>query len=115
MFFGAAIASPTVSDPEADRVEMMQLMLAGLSGMALFFSFGFFLAGMVGGISGMLIVASVLLTAGILMLGARAVIMRQHRRTVDKRKAESNVRCEYCGGSSPREQHRCQFCGAPLW
>jgi len=95
-------------------VELKQITLAGLAGMALFFSFGFFLAGMVGGMGGMLAVAGVLLAAGLLMLGARTMILHRHRKVVEKRKAESIVKCEYCGGNNPREEHRCQFCGAPL-
>jgi uncharacterized paraquat-inducible protein A len=112
---GSKLAPPAKeADPEGEMVEMQQLMLAGLAGMAIFFSFGFFLAGTLAE-PGLLTVAVVLLIAGLAMLGARAMILRRHRRRVERRRAEEHVKCEYCGGTNHRGDHRCEFCGAPLW
>jgi len=95
-------------------VELQQLMLAGLAGMAIFFSFGFFLAGTLSE-PALLTVAVVLLAAGLVMLGGRSLILHRHRRRVEERKAAEQVKCEYCGGTNHRDDRRCQFCGAPLW
>lgn len=102
------------ADPEGERVELQQLMLAGLAGMVIFFSFGFFLAGTLAE-PALLTVAVVLLAAGLAMLAGRAVVLRRHRRRVERRRAEEHVKCDYCGGTNHREDHRCEFCGAPLW
>lgn len=116
-------AASTVSgrDPYADgapdweRVELRRMLLLGLAFMALFFSFGLFLGGSLSGMGGMVVVSLVLAVAGIIMLGMRPVLLKRHRREVVRWKKDNHVQCEYCGGTNHKDDHRCHFCGAPLW
>jgi len=101
--------------PDWERVELQRMLLLGLAFMALFFSFGLFLGGSMSGMEGMVIVSLVLAAAGFIMLGMRPVLLKRHRREVVRWKEDNRVLCEYCGGANQKGEHRCRFCGAPLW
>lgn len=109
------IGEPVEKKEEMDEsVDVARTVLLGLSAMAIFFSFGFFLAGAVAE-PGLLIVAATLLAAGLIMLAWRWAILVRYRKRVKKEELEDMVKCEYCGGQNRRGENKCRFCGAPLW
>jgi predicted amidophosphoribosyltransferase len=96
-----------------DAAELKSMMLLGLGGMALFFSFGFFLPAMLAE-SGFIWVSAGLFVVGMTMvMGAWAIKVRTRKRVAEMEK-ERHVACEYCGGVNDLDLHRCTFCGAPL-
>lgn len=97
---------------EESGTEMIYLLLFGLGGMALFFAFGFLLAG-VTAMSEMLIVSGILALIGTIMVALGAFYRRKLKRAIKERRMQS--RCEYCGGDNPDGVDKCQFCGAPRW
>lgn len=100
--------------PDWERLELQRMLLAGLAFMALFFSFGLFLGGSLGGVNEMIMVSLVLLAAGIVMLVMRPLLLKRHRHEVARWEEKNQVQCEYCGGTNHKGEHRCQFCHAPL-
>ncbi|MDW5562692.1 MAG: phage holin family protein [Methanomassiliicoccus sp.] len=89
------------------------ILLMGLAGMAMFFSFGFFLPAVMAE-PGFIWVSAALFTVGaILFLGAWIVRARA-RKQIALLEESLHVKCEYCGGINDKDEHRCTFCGAPI-
>ncbi len=112
-----AVVNPRAPEDPIVRVREVSsfrsIFLMGLGGMALFFSFGFFLPAMIAE-PGFIWVSAVLFVIGAaLFLGAWAVRVRA-RKQIARLEEAMHVKCEYCGGMNDRDQHRCTFCGAPL-
>jgi hypothetical protein len=96
-----------------DDAEFKSIFLLGLGGMALFFSFGFFLPAMLAE-SGFIWVSAALFAVGMsLVIGSRVINMRARKR-IARMEKEMHITCEYCGGVNDKDIHKCTFCGAPL-
>jgi hypothetical protein len=96
-----------------DNAEFKSIFLLGLAGMALFFSFGFFLPAMLAE-SGFIWVSAALFTVGISLVIASRVVNMSARKRIARMERDMHVTCEYCGGVNDVDIHKCSFCGAPL-
>jgi ribosomal protein L37E len=93
--------------------EMKSLVLMGIGGMLLFFSFGFFLPAVLSE-PGFLWVSAPLFLIGATLFAGAWFVRRRTSRRVTSMERDLHVRCEYCGGTNHRNDHRCAFCGAPI-
>ncbi|MBI0583215.1 MAG: hypothetical protein ISF22_03205 [Methanomassiliicoccus sp.] len=96
-----------------EDAEFKSILMLGLSAMALFFSFGFFLPAVLAE-PGFLVVSVVLFVIGIALIIASRVVKHRMRKQIARLTDELHVKCDYCGGVNDRDQHRCAFCGAPI-
>ena len=96
-----------------EAAELKSMVLWGIGGMLLFFSFGFFLPAMVADI-GFIWVSAALFVIGVVLVTAGLVVRERLKKDIARLEEELHVRCKYCGGLNDRDLHRCAFCGAPL-
>ncbi len=112
-----ALVNPNApEDPmrkEQEEGDMKSIILVGLGGMALFFSFGFFLPAVLSEAS-FFWIAAPLFVVGASMMVAGALVRRRTKKRLEAMERDLHVRCEYCGGTNHRADHRCTFCGAPI-
>ena len=91
-------------------------MLLMFAIMVLFF--GFFLlipASFIQSI-GFFLACATMIAAGILMLVARFLILRQYSRKIEefREEASERIKCQYCGSMNSLDAEQCIGCHAPL-
>lgn len=96
-----------------DDAEFKTMLMWGLGGMALFFSFGFFLPTAMG-VEGFFWVTTILFLIGAALVVGGFAVRARMKKLVARLEVELHVRCKYCGGMNDKDFHRCAFCGAPL-
>jgi hypothetical protein len=101
--------------PEGSHTEDRATIYMMLAIMCLFFGLFLLIPGYFVGL-GMVIPASGLVVAGIVLLLARYYILRGYAERVEKFRSASaiRVRCRYCGSLNKQEEEKCIGCGAPL-
>jgi hypothetical protein len=96
-----------------EDADFKSMLMWGLGGMALFFSFGFFLPTAMG-VDGFFWVTTILFVIGAALIVGGLLIRSRMKKEIARLEEELHVRCKYCGGMNDKEYHRCLFCGAPL-
>jgi hypothetical protein len=96
-----------------DDAEFKVMLMWGIAGMLLFFSFGFFLPAMLAE-PGFIWVSAILFIVGASLLAWGYLIKVRLKDRIAKIEEGLHVRCKYCEGINDKESHKCAFCGAPL-
>jgi uncharacterized paraquat-inducible protein A len=112
-----AVVNPGAPEDPIIRVReessFRSILLFGLAGMALFFSFGFFLPAMLAE-PGFIWVSATLFIIGATLLAGAWVVRVRARKQIARLEGSMHIKCEYCEGINDNDEHRCTFCGAPL-
>lgn len=93
--------------------ELIRLVLMGVGGMLLFFSFGFFLPAVLSRWEFIWVAVPLFIIGAALFVGSW-IIKRRTAVRIKEMEIDLHVRCQYCGGTNHRTDHRCVFCGAPI-
>jgi hypothetical protein len=96
-----------------EDAEFKTMLLWGIGGMLLFFSFGFFLPALLAS-PGFIWVSAALFLAGAALMAWGFIIRSGLKKEIARLEEELHVRCKYCGGLNDKDFHKCAFCGAPL-
>jgi hypothetical protein len=96
-----------------EDAQFKTILMWGIGGMLLFFSFGFFLPAMLAE-PGFIWVSAILFFAGATLLAWGYLIKVRLKGDIKRLVEETHVRCKYCNSINDKESHKCAFCGAPF-